>query len=148
VFVGIASVKVTVEALAGPLLVNTWVYVMGSPALTDVTEGVLVTTRSASVVEVTTVLLTVALLLVETGSEQAALLQLATDAVSLMIVPFAAVALTCSTGEKVTDALEARLLPLLSVHGNVVGPTVPTAGGTQVQCLGTVIDWKLVLVGI
>lgn len=112
------------------------------------TDGVLVTARSASVFTVSTVMFAVALLLLGTGSEQAAELQLAIETVSPIMVPFATPALTCRTGEKVTVPFKATLSPLFSVQVIVAGPTVPAVSVVQVQLVTAAIERNWRPVGI
>src|ERR1700733_3375921 len=82
----------------------------------------------------------VALLVVRLGTT---LLTVAVT-VSAMFVPDGALALTCSTKVNIAVPLTARVL--LSVQ--VMVPVPPTAGVTQVQPAGGVMDWKLVLGGV
>jgi hypothetical protein len=135
VFAGIASVKVTVVALAGPLLVSTWVYVIGSPARTDVTEGVFVIERSASPV-IETFVIVVALLLAGIGS---VVVDEVAEAVLLIGVVVPAVILS----GKLAVAKAARLAIV-----QVTVPVPPTAGFVQVQPVGFIIDENVVPVGM
>src|ERR1022692_2598422 len=82
----------------------------------------------------------VALLLVRFGTMLVAL----AVAVSAMFVADGVTALTCSTRVNAPGAFSARLPPSVQV----MVPALPTAGVTQRQPAGLVIDWKLVLGGV
>ncbi len=130
-----ASVKVTgVAAVAGPLLVTTWVYVMGSPARTVVTEGVFVTERSASPA-IETFVIVVALLLAGIGS----VVDEVAEAVLLMglVVPDLII-----SGKL---AVPPEIREVVFVQVRVRG--FPDGAG-QVQPVGATIDENVVPVGM
>jgi hypothetical protein len=136
VFVGITSVKVTgLAALWGPLLVNTWVYVMGSPAAIVVTEGVLVIERSASPV-IKTFVIVISLLLAGIGS-------VVTDEVAEAVLLTGVLVPEVITSGKLAVPPEIRVAIV-----QVTVPVPPTVGFEQLQPPGVVIDENVVPVGM
>lgn len=107
------------------------------PAATDVAEGELVATRSASVARATTSA-AVAVLFAELGSAVVAL----TVAASLIAVPCAVPALTFTP----TVNVPAPGASLGFVQ--VMVPVAPTAGVTQDHPAGNETDWKVVFGGV
>ena len=125
-----------VVAAADPVFVTTCVYVMLLLGVTGFGDATLLTERSPCAV-VPTIVLTVALLLVEFGSAIAEL----TLAVSVMTVPFAVPAFTFTTIVK-TEGVAASRLAI--EHVNV--PVRP--GLLHTQPAGAVIDSRVVLAGM
>lgn len=136
VLFGLASLKVELLQLLGPLLVMVCVYVMLAFAATGLGVPLFVTARSHWTVTGVT---TLVLLFADVGS----LVVAATDELAV-IFPAATVAgiLTATTMSAV--APEARAL--VSLH--VMVPVAPTAGEVHVHPTGAVTDSKVVLVGV
>ena len=130
VLAGIASVKLAVEALAGPLLVTAPVTVNVEPAVTVGAETVFVTARSAEVAT-PTVVIAVAELFARLGSEVPDVIL----STSTICVPFT-VAIPVVTATVKFAVVKARKSGI--VH--VIVPVAPTAGVEQVQPTGEVID--------
>jgi hypothetical protein len=106
-------------------------------ACTGFGEAVLVTVTSAFVVVPTTVL-TLAVLLVETGS----LADELTASVSVIIVPFATPVFTFVTSVNV-----AAVDPTMSTFEQTALPAVPIAGVMQLHPSGAAMETKVVFAG-
>ena len=123
---GVVCVKVAPVAAAGPSLVTLWVYVTLLPAETEVGAAEFVTMRSACVAVATTSA-AVALLLAKFGSD----IEELTLAVSLIAVPAAVPAFTCTMYVKFAGALAARdgsvQVSVARVHVHPAGPVNDTA---------------------
>ena len=118
-FAGTVSVRFTLVAVLGPLLVTTCVYVIVAPAATGTGLGTLVTDKSA--VSATTVF-TVALLFPEIGSPVVD----DTESVCASKVPFATLELTVTMNVKFAVVLAGIAAP--SVHRRDARTQVHPAG--------------------
>ena len=136
VFGGMVSVRVSVLAFAGPLLVTVWANVTFAPAATLLADGVLVMARSACPA-VATIVVVVAVLF-------ALLVSVAelTVKVSVIVVPAAVPALTCTTGENVVAPGGRVAIVQVRV------PAPPTTRALQAHPAGGTKERKFVLAGI
>jgi hypothetical protein len=123
VFMGIASLRATVVAVAAPLFVTTTVYVMLFPATTGLGDAVFVIERSAVVAD-PTVVCTVAELFARFGS----LFPAVTFTTSVITVPTGTPVFTATPTVKVVDAAFAT-----SGLVHEIVPVPPTLGVVQFQ---------------
>lgn len=130
VLAGIASLKVRLAQLLGPVLVTTWVYVIVPPAATGLGVPLLLTARSQAAVTRVLVLVVMVRALVAETDEVAAI----------------AAAVTFD-GTLTTTMIDAEVVAAKLVSVQVMFPVAPTAGVVHTQPAGAETEAKVVLVG-